>query len=233
MGGTESRFNGLLVEGNEKEALELWQSHPELQARFRPNLPIKSTRYRDMPLHSAARSDMKKLMQEFLSRGADPRAKNSNGETPLHIVCRSARFSSRTNRLRADQLKLLLDRLSPFEQKVYQDVGNGVLCESGGPADNTGREHHQPEADPYNLALSDKVMALLMTSSGAYHPAGALQSCFPLQNSNTPLHLAAASGLLLCVEVCILRGFSMNVYMSICLAFSCCWHIMPHCFCTT
>lgn len=158
MGGAESRFNGLLVEGNEKEALELWQSHPELQARFRPNLPIKSTQYRDTPLHSAARGDMKELMQEFLSRGADPRAKNSNGETPLHIVCRSARFSSRTNRLRADLLKLLLDRISPFEQNVYQDIGNG---ENGGLGDNVGREHLS-EADPYNLALSDKVLMAIV-----------------------------------------------------------------------
>lgn len=168
MGSTESRFNGLLVQGNEKEALDLWQSHPELQAQFRPNLPIKSTRYRDAPLHIAARNDMKTLMQEFLTRGADPRAKNSNGETPLHIVCRSARFSSRTNRVRADLLRLLLDRLSPFEQTLYQEVGSGVLCESGkncewGSGDSmaSGRERLSGtgEADPYNLALSDKVIS--------------------------------------------------------------------------
>lgn len=159
MGSAESRFNGLLVHGNEKEALDLWQSHPELQAQFRPNLPIKSTRYRDAPLHVAARNDMKSLMQEFLTRGADPRAKNSNGETPLHIVCRSARFSSRANRERADLLRLLLDRLSPFEQNI--DTGSGVLCESGesqwGFGDSMGRDG-TGEVDPYNLALSDKVI---------------------------------------------------------------------------
>lgn len=155
MGGTESRFNGLLVEGSETDALELWHNHPELQAGFRPNLPIKSTPHRDMPLHCAARGSLKVLMHEFLTRGADPRAKNANGETPLHIVCRSARFSSRTNRLRADLLRLLLDRLSPFEQSKYEDVGNGVLCE-----DERGlgeRCTGAGEADPYNLALSDKV----------------------------------------------------------------------------
>lgn len=167
MGSAESRFNGLLVQGNEKEALDLWQSHPELQAQFRPNLPIKSTRYRDAPLHVAARNDMKSLMQEFLTRGADPRAKNSNGETPLHIVCRSARFSSRANRERADLLRLLLDRLSPFEQTTYhQDIGSGVMCESGesqwGSGDSMalGRDG-TGEVDPYNLALSDKVIGLL------------------------------------------------------------------------
>ena len=152
MGGIESRFNGLIVEGNEKEALELWHSNPELQARFRPDLPLKATQYRDTPLHSAARGNMKILTYEFLAHGADPRAKNANGETPLHIVCSSARFSSRTNRLRADLLRLLLDRLSPFEQNRYEEVGNGVLCASEWAiCDRAG------EADPYNLALMDKV----------------------------------------------------------------------------
>ena len=156
MGGVESRFNGLLVEGSEAEALELWHGNPELQARFRPNVPIKSTQCRDTPLHSAARGCMKVLMDEFLARGADPRAKNANGETPLHIACSSARFSSRTNRLRADLLRLLLDRLSPFEKGRFEDVGNGVLC-----AEESGKGEHTAtgagEADPYNLALTDKV----------------------------------------------------------------------------
>lgn len=154
MGGAESRFNSLLVEGNETEALELWHNHPELQARFRPDLQIKSTQYRDTPLHSAARANMKILMHELLLRGADPRAKNSNGETPLHIVCSSARFSSRTNRLRADLLRLLLDGLvlSPCEHNKDEEA---VLVGSGNgealTCDRVG------EADPYNLAITDKV----------------------------------------------------------------------------
>ena len=157
MGGTESRFTSLIVEGNEAEALELWNSNPELQARFRPDLPIKSTQHRDTPLHSAARGAMKKLMHELLVHGADPRAKNVVGETPLHIVCRSARFSSRTNRLRADLLRLLLDRLSPFEQSVYEaeSVGNGVL--GVGEGENLPLTSGAGEADPYKLALTDKV----------------------------------------------------------------------------
>ena len=197
MGSLESRFNSLIVDGNETEALELWHGHPELQARFRPNLPIKWTQCRDTPLHCAARGAMKVLMHEFLSHGADPRAKNSNGETPLHIVSSSARFSSRTNRLRADLLRLLLDRLSPFEQTKYEDVGNGVLC-----ADETGIAERLSsagagEADPYNLALMDKVF-----SSGFPLVFGIV--IIPSQNNNTPLHLAATSGLLLCVEVIVL-----------------------------
>ena len=155
MGGTESRFNSLIVEGNETEALELWESNPELQARFRPDLPIKSTQQRDTPLHSAARGAMKDLMRELLSHGADPRAKNVVGETPLHIACRSARFSSRTNRLRADLLRLLLDRLSPFEQSTCEDVGNGVLGVD--ERDSSRLTSGAGEADPYMLALTDKV----------------------------------------------------------------------------
>jgi ankyrin repeat/IBR domain-containing protein 1 len=179
MGGVESRFNGLLVGGNEKEALELWHSHPDLQARFRPQLPIKSSPHRDTPLHSAARGSMKVVMEELLSNGADPRTKNANGETPLHIVCSSARFSSRTNRLRAELLRLLLDRLEPFEQG--REVGNGVLGTGDGEASVAG------EADPYRLALTDK-------------------------SNNTPLHLAATSGLLLCVELLLAHNAPLFVH---------------------
>ena len=158
MGGVESRFNGLIVDGKEEEAMELWNSHSELQARYKPNLPIKWASRRDTPLLSAARGDMKDIMKEFLSHGADPRGRNADGETALHVVCSSARFSSRTNRLRAELLTMLLDRLSPFEQNDGQDgeePGNGLPCAvSGGEGDPFGGTG---EADPYNLALMDKV----------------------------------------------------------------------------
>ena len=154
MGGVESRFSGLIVEGNEQEALELWKGHPDLQARYNPNLPIKSTRCRDTPLHSAARGGMKTLMKELLSHGADPRSKNTNGETPLHLVCSSARFSSRTNQLRAGLLGLLLERLSPYQQGRFEEVGGGVL---GAGESRRGVVTEAGEADPYYLALTDKV----------------------------------------------------------------------------
>lgn len=152
MGGVESRFNSLIVDGNEKEALELWHSQPELQARYNPSLPIRGTSRRDTPLHSAARGSMKILMHELLSCGADPRSRNSDGETPLHVVCSSTRFSSRTNRLRAELLTMLLDRLSPFEQGRHEEIGNGVL----GAGENEPFAGRAGEADPYNLALMDK-----------------------------------------------------------------------------
>ena len=172
MGGTESRFNALLVEGDEKEALALWHAQPELQARFRPGVPIKSSPYRDKPLHCAARGSMKVLMHEFLSRGADPRAKNDSGETPLHIVCRSARFSSRTNRLRAELLRLLLDNLPPTDREKYENIGMGVWstevkCEGemrskAGSSLSLGRDSlfsngAGERLDPYNMAVLDRV----------------------------------------------------------------------------
>ena len=153
MGGVESRFNGLIVDGNEEEALELWKSRPELQASYKPNVPIKWAPRRDTPLLSASRANMNKIMKELLSHGADPRGRNADGETALHVVCSSARFSSRTNRLRAELLTMLLDRLSPFEQSGRQDgeLGNGVTAAEGEPFGVAG------EVDPYNLALMDKV----------------------------------------------------------------------------
>ena len=171
MGGTESRFNALLVEGNETEALELWDGFSDLQVRFRPQTPIKSSPYRDMPLHAAVRASMKTLTVEFLRNGADPHARNANGETAIHLVCRSARFSSRTNAFRAELLRQLLER-TRVEQN-YEDINTiaAFAKEDGDPdwkggskAPGLQRQRsisagdiRQLVLDPYNLGVEDKV----------------------------------------------------------------------------
>lgn len=175
MGGTESRFNTLLVEGSESDALELWHSYPDLQERFRPEVPIKSSPHRDKPLHAAARSGMKVLMHEFLERGADPHARNANEETPLHLVCRSARFTSRTNARRAELLKLLLDKICNASEETFEEPANDtewfsqtMPTASAANRENTGtltlqRPRSSSSAagllatDPYNLGVEDKV----------------------------------------------------------------------------
>lgn len=158
MGGVESRFNGLLVEGKQDEALHLWHSQAEIQTRYNPNQAIRGASHRgDTPIHSAARASMKIIMEELLSHGADPRVKNASGETPLHVVCSSTRFSSRTNHLRAELLTMLLDRLSPFSERSdsYEPIGNGVLVMTSSERD--GGRQATDEPDPYRLALMDKV----------------------------------------------------------------------------
>ena len=176
MGGTESRFNTLLVEGNETDALALWHSYPDLQERFSPGVPIKCSPHRDKPLHAAARAGMKVLLLEFLERGADPLARNANEETALHLVCRSARFSSRTNAQRAELLRLLLDTISnASDQETCEALSNGTewysqTLPSAGPEkkqDIGSRTLERPRSsssaggmvimDPYNLGVEDKV----------------------------------------------------------------------------
>lgn len=115
MGGVESRFNALLVEGKENEALAIWEDNFELQAYHKPNSQIKSSSYRDTPLHCAIRHEMRELTGQFVSRGGSPFVMNGKGETPLHLVCRSSKASSRQSKKRADYLKLLLDRV-PLEE---------------------------------------------------------------------------------------------------------------------
>lgn len=174
MGGTESRFNSLLVEGTETDALELWHSYPDLQERFRPEVPIKCSPHRDKPLHAAARWGMKVLMHEFLERGADPLARNSNEETALHLVCRSARFSSRTNAHRAELLRMLLDKISSASDETCEELSNAEWFSQTLPSaspekkvDTGSRTLERPRSssnvgsstamDPYNLGVEDKV----------------------------------------------------------------------------
>lgn len=123
MGGVESRFYSLLLSGSSDEALQMWLSNPEdLQELFHPNVPIKSSPFRDNPLHCAARHGMKILMHEFLEKGADPYARNDNGETAMHIVCRTARGSSRTSRRQKELLSVLLDKIFELPLEDSYDV---------------------------------------------------------------------------------------------------------------
>lgn len=136
MGSEESRFSTLLVEGKEEEAFTLWEENREFQAHFQPNVQIKSSPNRDTPLHCAVRFEMKKLCAEFLSNGAYPFSMNGNGETPLHIVCRSSRSSSRYSKRKAEFLKMLLDRIPTLE--------NSEAC------------HHKPPMVENSLTTSGK-----------------------------------------------------------------------------
>ncbi len=58
MGGLESKFNGLLVEGRGEDAELMWNENPDLQNRFRPNSQIKFSPTRDTPLHCTTRHEM-------------------------------------------------------------------------------------------------------------------------------------------------------------------------------
>ena len=157
MGGTESRFNSLLLEGSDEEQpLKMWLQDKELQDSFQqhPNLPLKGSPYRDTPLHCAARKQMKILMLEFLDKGADPLARNSNSETPMHIVCTSARASSRTSKRRYDILQLLLDRIPEICGEESYDV---IRSDSSPCVEESGIQNGVPYSANVNLGIKDKV----------------------------------------------------------------------------
>lgn len=144
MGGVESRFNALLVDGKASEAMEIWISNIELQAGLQPNAQIKSSPFRDSPLHCAVRWEMKELMLEFLTRGGDPFTTNLIGETPLHIVCRAgdSKISSRRCRKRAEYLQLMLERI-PNEEHFEVVRTSDSLDRNG--ASKTGFSHRKGE----------------------------------------------------------------------------------------
>lgn len=128
MGGLESKFNALLVDGRNDEAKTMWEENIDLQERFRPNEQIKSSPKRDTPLHCAVHWEMKELVKEFLKRGGDPLSRNGSLETPIHVVCRSAKFSSRRSKRKLELLKMMLKKLSG-EQQAYDVIPGSASLE--------------------------------------------------------------------------------------------------------
>lgn len=166
MGGVESRFNTLLVEGRAEEALQLWNENLELQAKHHPNNQIKTSPQRDTPLHCTTRHEMRDLMHEFLTRGADPLATNGLGETSLHIVCRAAKFSSRRAKRRAELLQMMLDRI-PGEEGYDVIRGASSLERRGHGLTGFGEKEQERRRMMMNGASAAAVM--VTTDDDAHH----------------------------------------------------------------
>ena len=122
MGGIESKFNALLVDGRAEEAMTIWSENSELQESFQPNQQIKSSPKRDTPLHCAVHWEMKDFVTEFLKRGGDPFSRNGSGETPIHVVCRSAKFTSRRSKRKLELLKMMLNKIPKIAGEQSYDV---------------------------------------------------------------------------------------------------------------
>ena len=79
-----------------------------------------------------------------MEKGGNPFLKNADDQTPLHLVCRSARNSSRTSKRRGALLETLLSKVCPGgaavvsgpaerstsdeEEGTYLDVKDKVRC---------------------------------------------------------------------------------------------------------
>lgn len=150
MGGTESRFNTLLIEGSE-EAVQMWKENFAFQAKYQLNAQLKASLDRDTPLHCAVRHEMKELIQEFLSNGSDFFAMNGNGETPLHLVCRAGKISSRKAKRRAEFLQMMLDRI-PTKDAGFEVVRSTASLERDKGHEIKGKGSNSPRL---NGALSN------------------------------------------------------------------------------
>ena len=92
----------------------MWDSKLNLLHRYNPNAPIRGwSTSGDTPLHCAARSGMQIVVSRLMEQGGNPFLKNQKDQTPLHLVCTSARNSSRTSKKRAAILEMLLSKVAP------------------------------------------------------------------------------------------------------------------------
>eukprot|EP00731_Ephydatia_muelleri_P020035 Em0012g860a len=189
MGGLETKLVSLLQDRKLAEALELWLDNPKLREQIDPNGPMKWTGNKDgdTPLHCAARYGSKPILWLLLSKGGDPFVRNAKGETPMHIVCTSSKHDSASDAVQADLLEVLLSKIPEVTgEKTYEIISD---MEQENDGDRLVSTFKYTCEDELNLGIVDKAR-------------------------NTPLHLAAASGLKGCVEVLLAHGaplFAHNI----------------------
>ena len=212
MGGIESKFNALLVDGRADEAKTLWSENIELQVRFQPNLQIKSSPNRDTPLHCAVHWEMRELVEEFLKRGGDPLSRNGSGETPIHVVCRSAKFSSRRSKRKLDLLQLMLKRIPEIAGEKSYDVIPG----------STSLEHLK-DFDPSTRSLPAKRSTSVGSADGRVRGLtlqGKVGGIKVKDSLNLGIQDKVGFVNCLCVCVCVCAHASTG-YSHLCLFCSC------------
>ena len=158
MGGLETKLVSLLQDRKLAEALELWLDNPKLREQIDPNAPMKWTgnKYGDTPLHCAARYGSKPILWLLLSKGGDPFVRNAKGETPMHIVCTSAKHDSATDAVQADLLEVLLSKIPEVTgENTYEIISNVEKEDDGG--DRIASTPKYTCEDELNLGIVDKV----------------------------------------------------------------------------
>ncbi|XP_065888984.1 ankyrin repeat and IBR domain-containing protein 1-like [Dysidea avara] len=119
MGGVDSKLTEYLIEGREKEALELYHSNESFNDQINPNARLSKSPG-DTPLLCAARYGMKSLLEELLTSGGNPCVANRKNETAFHLVCKFSQSitSSRKSRIRTALLTRLLEHVGCGYQTV-------------------------------------------------------------------------------------------------------------------
>ena len=105
MGVSSTKFRQALQRGEEDEAMNLFVRHPNLKRAVRTNRSFGPNHDNNSAIHYVCAYAMKQLLQDLLSEGANPLAKNSNGQTAFHLVCKAKEDDAMR---RYECLKLLL-----------------------------------------------------------------------------------------------------------------------------
>ncbi len=124
-------------------------------------------------------------------------------------MCTSAKFSSRRSKRKANQLKLLLEKVSPekltkslIDKPSLDDCSTNAKTQSLFWSVFSGESGVSEEGKEWKgLGVQNKVRNIVYFDVWFFVTTLFCLKLFFLKARNTPLHLAAASGLLDCVEV--------------------------------
>ena len=192
MGTASSRqFRHALQKGDEEAALALYLSREDLRP-LNPSKLVGIVR-RTSPMHYAAKRGFARLFREFVLRGGDPNAENYARQSVVHEICTAPNGSEASvGKNRADMLEFLITFCAAPTQpspSPQPDERSRVeeLAELAIAVEEAGGVPEEPRSKPQPLLLSKQDSAL-----------------------NTPLHLAATSGLSRCVELLLAYGAATN-----------------------
>ena len=192
MGTASSRqFRHALQKGDEEAALALYLSREDLRP-LNPSKLVGIVR-RTSPMHYAAKRGFARLFREFMLRGGDPNAENYARQSVVHEICTAPNGSEASvGKNRADVLEFLITFCAaPTQPSPSPQPGERSrveeLAELAISVEEAEGVPEEPRSKPQPLLLSKQDSAL-----------------------NTPLHLAATSGLSRCVELLLAYGAATN-----------------------
>ena len=105
-------------------------------------------------------------MEEFLKRGSDPFSRNAIGETPIHVVCRSAKFSSRRSKRKLELLKMMLSTMPKVsKEQSYSVVPSSTSLEHSTLPSKRSSSLGSAEDKVKSLTLQGRVGAIKVKDS--------------------------------------------------------------------
>lgn len=185
MGTTQSKLRKHLINGDEYAVLEMLHNYPELGVSFNPNSDIGDQDH-NSALHITARYAMKPLIRLFLyDLGANPNVLNAKKQSSLHLVCKSHTLVEHSLASRfefiASCTSLPTTSLPCAAVQERRAMCLAMLL--------------QWQRDPLLEMATNGVHQLDLDSAVKINAVDI--------NGETALHMAAASGLMKCVELLV------------------------------